>query len=115
MSQSELSMPSPDRALPADAPRVAGGDAAPTLALNQMAKGRRGTVARVAYQGAADSIAERLEALGFVPGEAVSVVATGPLGGEPIVVLVGSARFALRHAEAARVLLHSDSLRGLDD
>ena len=41
----------------------------------------------------------------MVPGEAVRVVATGPLGGEPLVVLVGFSRFALRYSEAARVRL----------
>jgi ferrous iron transport protein A len=77
-----------------------------TRPLSASRRGSSGVVARVEYRGASDPIAERLEALGFVAGEPVRVVATGPLGGEPIVVLIGSTRFALRHAEAARVLLH---------
>lgn len=52
-----------------------------------------------------DVIARRLRELGFVAGEPVQVVATGPLGGEPILVQVGFTRFALRRAEAARVRL----------
>ncbi|MBS7456209.1 FeoA family protein [Coralloluteibacterium stylophorae] len=50
-----------------------------------------------------DAIARRLRELGFVPGEAVRVVAVAPFGGDPIVVSIGTTRFALRRAEAARV------------
>jgi len=50
-----------------------------------------------------DAIARRLRELGFVAGEAVEIVATGPLGGEPLLVQVGFTRFALRRSEAARV------------
>jgi len=52
-----------------------------------------------------DPIAARLRDLGFVAGEVVQVVATGPIGGDPLVVLVGYTRFALRRAEAARVFV----------
>ncbi|WP_345532471.1 FeoA family protein [Viridibacterium curvum] len=59
-----------------------------------------------------DPIAARLRELGFVPGEAVSVLATSPslIGrlfgrGEhaTLAVQIGFTRFALRRAEAARV------------
>ena len=50
-----------------------------------------------------DAIARRLRELGFVGGEAVDVVAAGPLGAEPLLVQVGFTRFALRRQEAARV------------
>ena len=50
-----------------------------------------------------DVIARRLRELGFVGGEEVVVLATGPIGGEPLLVQVGYTRFALRRAEAARV------------
>jgi ferrous iron transport protein A len=79
-----------------------------TRRLSASQRGSAGVVASVEHHGAIDPIAQRLEALGFVPGEPVRVVATGPLGGEPLVVLVGSTRFALRHAEAHRVLLHAN-------
>ncbi len=52
-----------------------------------------------------DPIARRLRELGFVEGEPVEVVAKGPTGGEPLLVRVGYTRFALRRAEAARVLV----------
>jgi len=50
-----------------------------------------------------DAIARRLRELGFVAGEQVQVLATGPVGGEPLLVQVGYTRFALRRSEAARV------------
>ncbi len=52
-----------------------------------------------------DVIARRLRDLGFVAGELVRIVAVSPFGGDPIVVQIGFTRFALRHAEAARVHL----------
>lgn len=50
-----------------------------------------------------DPIARRLRDLGFVPGEVVRVVARAPLGGDPMLIQIGSTRFALRRQEAARV------------
>jgi ferrous iron transport protein A len=85
-----------------------------TRPMSLSVRGTAGIVARVEHLAPSDPIADRLEALGFVPGEPVRVVATGPLGGEPLVVLVGSTRFALRHAEAARVLLHANESGGHD-
>ena len=52
---------------------------------------------------AGDAIARRLRELGFVNGERVRVVATGPIGGDPLLVQIGFTRFALRRSEAARV------------
>ncbi len=50
-----------------------------------------------------DRVSRRLRELGFVPGETVRVVATGPMGAEPVLIQVGYTRFALRRQEAARV------------
>ncbi|MGN6512715.1 MAG: FeoA family protein [Lysobacteraceae bacterium] len=50
-----------------------------------------------------DPIARRLRELGFVRGEPVEVMASGPLGAEPLLVQVGFTRFALRRSEAERV------------
>lgn len=52
-----------------------------------------------------DAIARRLRELGFVAGERVEVVATGPFGADPLLVQIGFTRFALRRSEAARVML----------
>ena len=56
-----------------------------------------------------DAIARRLRELGFVAGERVEVVATGPFGAEPLLVQIGFTRFALRRSEAARVQLREAS------
>jgi len=50
-----------------------------------------------------DPIAKRLRELGFVRGEAVSLVARGPVGADPLMIQIGFTRFALRRAEAHRV------------
>lgn len=50
-----------------------------------------------------DGIARRLRELGFVGGEPVEVMATGPVGAEPLLVQIGFTRFALRRSEADRV------------
>ena len=41
-----------------------------------------------------------LEEIGFIPGEQVTLMARGMLGGDPLVVRVGASTFALRRAEA---------------
>jgi ferrous iron transport protein A len=50
---------------------------------------------------------QRLEEIGFLPGERVMVMARGQPGGEPLAVRVGHSTFALRRAEAACVLVRS--------
>jgi ferrous iron transport protein A len=71
--------------------------------LSELPKGTTAHVERVEDQHGSDAIARRLRHLGFVRGEAVRIVATGPFGGEPLLVQVGYTRFALRRNEAARV------------
>ncbi|CAG9173996.1 hypothetical protein LMG23994_02761 [Cupriavidus pinatubonensis] len=56
-----------------------------------------------------DPVARRLRELGFVPGEAVQVIAFGPFGMDPLVAQVGFTRFALRRSEAARIGVEVDS------
>ncbi|MEO6365555.1 MAG: FeoA family protein [Luteimonas sp.] len=57
-----------------------------------------------------DGIARRLRELGFVSGEAVRVMASGPVGAEPLLVQIGYTRFALRRSEAARVLVRTENV-----
>jgi ferrous iron transport protein A len=45
----------------------------------------------------------RLEEIGFLPGEAVRVIARGAPGADPLVVRIADSTFALRRAEAACV------------
>lgn len=60
-------------------------------------------IVEVACTGAPGHPGKPLRDLGFMPGESVRVVARAWPGGDPLVVQVGSARFALRAAEAACV------------
>lgn len=75
--------------------------------LSDLPRGAGGIVVSVESVGTNDVIARRLRDLGFVAGEAVSVLAFGPISREPILVRIGDARFALRRAEAARVQLQA--------
>ncbi|MEZ5726608.1 MAG: FeoA family protein [Burkholderiaceae bacterium] len=77
----------------------------PTLA--EARRGSRAVIAHIEHSGQDDRIAQRLEALGFVSGEPLRVVATGAFGAEPIVVQIGTTRFALRRGEARRVRLRA--------
>ena len=78
------------------------------MKLSDLPRGGAGIVAAVEPTGPNDAIARRLRDLGFVAGEAVSVLAFGPIAAEPMLIRIGAARFALRRAEAARVRLHED-------
>ena len=77
---------------------------APTdIGLNDLSLG---TVARVVSVSAADAAApvelgRRLAELGFLPGEAVRIVARGLMARAPIAVRIGTGTFALRLFEAA--------------
>lgn len=75
------------------------------MKLSDLPRGSGGIVVAVEPIGPNDAIARRLRDLGFVAGEPVSVLAFGPIAAEPMLIRVGSARFALRRAEAARVRL----------
>ena len=50
-----------------------------------------------------DTIATRLDSLGFVNGEIVEIITKGLFGSEPLLVKIGFSRFALRRAEADRI------------
>ena len=67
---------------------------------------RIGARARVVSVAAADAatpaeLGRRLAELGFLPGEAVRVVAKGLMARAPIAVRIGTGTFALRLFEAA--------------
>ncbi|GEM_PF-47870 len=71
--------------------------------LSDLPKGFQAVVDAVEAAHDDDRIARRLRDLGFVAGETVRVVARAPMGGDPLLVQVGTTRFALRRSEAARV------------
>jgi len=74
----------------------------PALALTDLANGQRGVI--VSVRATSDLVdaatVQRLNELGFLPGEPVHVVQRGPGGREPIAVQVGDTMFALRWVEA---------------
>lgn len=77
------------------------------MLLSELSKGVQGIVERVDDAHPADAIAQRLRDLGFVPGEPVRVVASAPWGADPILIQIGSTRFALRRNEARRVTVRA--------
>jgi ferrous iron transport protein A len=85
-----------------------------SLTLSDLPHGQPATVSAVRDLGPADSIAARLRDLGFVSGEAVRIVARGPVGADPLLVQIGFTRFALRRAEAARVLVETSVEAGIE-
>jgi len=85
-------------------------DCIPVLAPGEvrLADLRPGTTARVVGVATDDAAApaemgRRLAELGFLPGEAVRIVARGFMARAPIAVRVGTGTFALRLFEAACV------------
>ena len=75
------------------------------MRLSELAQGADAVVQRVEAASATDPIARRLRDLGFVGGEPVRLVGRGPIGADPLLVQIGYTRFALRRAEAARVIV----------
>ncbi|GBQ87862.1 ferrous iron transport protein A [Acetobacter nitrogenifigens DSM 23921 = NBRC 105050] len=75
------------------------------MRLNDLSRGASAIIDHIEDREPGDPVALRLRELGFVPGEPVRVVAVAPFGGDPLAVKIGFTRFALRRAEAARVLL----------
>ncbi len=83
----------------AAAPLVSG------LRLDQLPDHQWATVLDVARPASAEDreLVLRLTEIGFVPGEAVRIIASGTPGREPIAVRLGHTTFALRRYEAAFV------------
>lgn len=79
------------------------------MRLSDLSKGAAAVVERVDDAHASDLIAQRLRDLGFVDGERVRLVAVGPLGADPLLIQIGSTRFALRRSEAARVAVRPEA------
>ena len=82
------------------------------MSLHDLPQRASARIAAIVPHAMPDAVAQRLEELGFVPGETIRVVARGPFGREPIAVQVGFTRFALRRAEAERVMIDGASVRG---
>jgi len=78
---------------------------AQSLSLSQLPDNQWATVVDVLRPEAAEDreLVLRLTEIGFVPGEAVRIVAAGVPGREPLAVRVGHTTFALRRHEAALI------------
>ncbi len=74
-----------------------------SLSLHELKKGESGVILDI-YQTASHSggteVQRRLKELGFVGGEAVTVLHKAFFGGDPLAVKVGNSTFALRRYEA---------------
>jgi ferrous iron transport protein A len=80
-----------------------------SMRLSELSQGIESVVQDVEDATAGDPIARRLRDYGFVRGEPVRLVGRGPIGGDPLLVQIGFTRFALRRAEAARVIVEARS------
>lgn len=86
--------------------RPAAGDAVTESGGMRLADLATGAIARVLSVSAAEAAAppdvgRRLAELGFLPGEAVRILARGLMAQDPIAVRIGTGTFALRLFEAA--------------
>lgn len=79
----------------------------PLSSLATLSKGDQARIHTIvaAVTEAQISLRERLEELGFLPGETVRVVATAFPSGDPIAVRIGNTTFALRRHEADMILV----------
>ena len=75
--------------------------------LSHLRKGERAQISSLlAPQGAEQaSTHERLQELGFLPGETLRVIATAIPAGDPIAVRIGNTTFALRRHEAEMICI----------
>jgi ferrous iron transport protein A len=86
----------------------------PPVSLASLRKGARGVVADVQddAQSLGDethsTVSRRLLELGFIPGEAIEVVAEIWPGGDPMAVRLGNTTFALRRREVGAVMVAVD-------
>ncbi|SFK70502.1 ferrous iron transport protein A [Lysobacter sp. cf310] len=79
------------------------------LKLSELPRRVAATVESVEDQAPNDAIARRLRELGFVKGERVEVMASGPISAEPLLIQIGYTRFALRRSEAARIQVQPEA------
>jgi len=79
------------------------------MPLDRLPRGKWAKVVSVSSLYLNDDVTERLLHLGFMPGAALVIVAHAPWGSDPILVEIGTTRFALRHAEANRVTVSMEA------
>jgi len=84
---------------------VAIGEPAAVAFLSALGKGDRARISAlaVAHNPEQSVLRERLQELGFVPGESLRVVAISYPARDPIAVRIGNTTFALRRHEAQMI------------
>jgi len=85
----------------------------PDIRLTDLSVGTPARVVSVSVDDAATplELGRRLAELGFLPGEAVRIVAKGLMAKAPIAVRIGTGTFALRLFEAACVRVCPEQLQ----
>lgn len=82
---------------------------ASSLSLDMCQKGDTLRIVALQHQprfGAQDEqISLRLKELGFLPGNRLRVIGFGLLGRDPLAVQINGTKFALRRAEASKILV----------
>lgn len=88
-------------------------DTVNTLTLNECAKSTCARIVALLPQPALgtqdERVTLRLKELGFLPGATLKVIGFGLLGHDPIAIQINGTKFALRHAEAAKILVEIES------
>lgn len=95
------------RNLSASPPAADAGGLEGAVPLHALAPGQAAVIEHLHSPADANDreVLQRLLEIGFLPGEPVRVIAHGRRGAEPTAVRIGQATFALRHREAALVLV----------
>lgn len=61
--------------------------------------------ANTAFGALDDAVTARMKALGFMPGVRLTVIGYGLFGRDPLAVQINGTKFALRRAEAKKLLV----------
>lgn len=75
------------------------------MRLSDLPSRQKACVTHVEGSANTHPLSQRLQDIGFVAGEPVTVVARAPWGGDPVLVQVGGSRFALRRDEAWMIVV----------
>ena len=80
-----------------------------SLTLTECHKGQQvmltGLTANAVFGPHDDAVTARMKALGFMPGAKLTVIGYGLFGRDPLAVQLNGTKFALRHAEAKKLLV----------
>ncbi len=81
-------------------------------AIKPISKLKKGSLARIVqvtefteFGKNNESVSQRLKELGFLPGAAIKVIGFGFLSNAPIAIGINGTKFALRPAEASKILV----------